>query len=132
MLNRKTVIALLDDESDMLKALRRLLTGHGYCVEEYRCGKDFLATAGSRLPDCLLLDLHMPELNGFEVLEAMQSRHIALPVIVITAHHEPGTEQRVIALGAAGYLKKPVERESLLTAIERAIPGNACCSPTVT
>jgi len=63
----------------------------------------------------------MTEVSGFDVLEAFQSRHIHTPVIVITAHDEPGTEERVRLLGAAAYLKKPVDRDALLAAIGDAM-----------
>jgi FixJ family two-component response regulator len=117
----KPVVAVLDDEPELRKALRRLLTGRGFCVEEYERGSDFLAAVGTRPLDCLLLDLHMAEVSGFDVLEAFQSRHIHTPVIVITAHDEPGSEERVRRLGASAYLKKPVDREALLSAINDAI-----------
>jgi two-component system, LuxR family, response regulator FixJ len=112
---------VLDDEPEMRKALRRLLTGRGFRVEEYERGGDFLAAIGSQRPDCLLLDLYMPEFSGFEVLEAFRVRQISVPVIIITAHDEPDTIERVCALGVSSYLKKPVDRETLLSAIEAAM-----------
>lgn len=117
----KPVLAVLDDEPEMRKALRRLLTGRGFCVEEYVSGSDLLAALGSRPLDCLLLDLHMSEVSGFDVLEAFHSRQIHTPVIVITAHDEPGTAERVRALGASAYLKKPVDRDVLVSAIGTAL-----------
>jgi FixJ family two-component response regulator len=114
------VIAVLDDEPEMRKALRRLLTCRGFCVVEYACGEDLLANLDSRPLDYLLLDLHMPGINGFGVLEAFHSRQIPVRIIVITAHDEPGTAERVHALGASAYLKKPVDRAALLSAIEPA------------
>ena len=130
----KPVLAVLDDEPELRKALRRLLTGRGYCVEEYAHGNDLLAAVDSHPLDCLLLDLHMSEVNGFDVLAAFQSRHIRVPVIVITAHDEPGTAERVRALGAAAYLKKPVDRDALLSAIEAAIspPSTSSRPPKLT
>jgi FixJ family two-component response regulator len=114
------VVAVLDDEREMRKALRRLLTCRGFHVEEYESGEDLLAALGSHPLDYLLLDLHMPGLNGFDVLEAFHSRQIPVPIIVITAHDEPGTAERVRALGASAYLKKPVDRDALLAAIQAA------------
>jgi CheY-like chemotaxis protein len=114
------VIAVLDDEPEMRKALRRLLTGRGFRVEEYECGKALLAALGSHPLDLLLLDLQMPEVNGFDVLEAFNLRHIPVPVIVITAHDEPGAAERARALGASAYMKKPVDRDALLSAIAAA------------
>jgi FixJ family two-component response regulator len=121
MTTPKPLVAVLDDEPEMRKALRRLLTGRGFSVEEYEHGQDLLTSIGSRPLDCLLLDLHMAEVSGFDVLEAFQSRHIPVPVIVITAHDEPDTEDRVRSLGACAYLKKPVDRDALLAAIADAI-----------
>jgi FixJ family two-component response regulator len=105
----------------MRKALRRLLTGRSFRVEEYATGNDFFAAIESHPPDCLLLDLHMTEVNGFDVLEALRSRHIPIPVIVITAHDAPGTAERVCSLGACAYLNKPVDRDALLSAIQAAV-----------
>ena len=117
----KPVVAVLDDEPEMRKALRRLLVGRGFCVEEYERGADLLVALGSLTLDCLVLDLHMPEMSGFDVMEALGSRSICLPVVVITAHDEPGTAERVRSLGAAAYLKKPVDRTALLSALHSAI-----------
>ena len=75
----KRLVAVLDDEPELRKALRRLLTCFGFRVVEYERGADLLADLGSSPPDCLLLDLHMPGINGFEVLEALRSRRIPLP-----------------------------------------------------
>ena len=114
------VVAVLDDEPEMRKALRRLLTCRGFRVKEYARGEDLLAALDSHRLDYLLLDLHMPGINGFDVLEAFRSLHIPVPVIVITAHDEPETAERVRALGASAYLKKPVDRDTLLSAIAAA------------
>ena len=117
------MIAVLDDEPEMRKALRRLLTSRGFRVAEYGCGEDLFAALDSQPPNYLFLDLHMPGLTGFDVLETFRSRRIPVPVIVITAHDEPGTEERVRELGASGYLKKPVDRDTLLSAIADAKTG---------
>ncbi len=119
----RPVIAVLDDEPEMRKALRRLLASLGFRVEEYARGEDLLAAVSSHPLDCLLLDLHRPGLHGFDVLEAFHSRKIRVPVVVITAHDESGTAERVRALGASAYLKKPVDRDALLSAIAEIMAG---------
>ncbi|MCX6913754.1 MAG: response regulator [Verrucomicrobia bacterium] len=116
------VVAVLDDEPEMRKALHRLLVCRGFRVEEYTCGEDLLLALESQRLDYLLLDLHMPGINGFDVLGAFRSRQISVPVIVITAHDEPDTAERVRALGASAYLNKPVDRDALFAAIEAARP----------
>ena len=115
---------MLDDEPQMRKALRRLLAAHGFRVEAYEQGKDFLAALPSHPADCLVLDLHMPEVNGFDVLAAFESQHAVTPVVVITGHDEPGTAARALSLGASAYLTKPVDELALLSAIKSAITAD--------
>ncbi len=129
MVTEGRLIGVLDDEPEMRKALRRLLICRGYQVEEYERGEDVLATIVSRRLDCLLLDLQLDGINGFEVLEAFLARQIHVPVIVITAHDEPGTEERVRGLGAVAYLKKPVDRDTLLSSISEALSHHETSSP---
>lgn len=122
MIDRKTVVAVLDDEPKMRSALARLLKTHGFDVELFESGDDFLKVAESDRADCLLLDLHMPQTTGFDVLERLSSMHIPMPAIVITGHDEPGNAQRVRGLGAADYLLKPLDESTLVEAIKRACP----------
>ncbi len=123
MLSAKLMIAVLDDEPEMRKALRRLLVSQGFEVVEYESGEALLDALDAQPLDCLLLDLHMPGISGFEVMEVFQRRHCSVPVVVLTAHDEPGTRERVRALGACSYLKKPVDKVALLSAIQAAIAG---------
>jgi FixJ family two-component response regulator len=99
----RSTIGVLEDEPEMRKALRRLLTCRGFQVEEYERGADLLAAVGSQRLHCLLLDLHMEGVKGFDVLEAFLARQIHVLVIVITAHDEPGTAKQVSDLGAVAY-----------------------------
>ena len=124
MIQSPLVVAVLDDEPQMRKALRRLLAAHGFRVEAYERGEDFLAALPSHAADCLVLDLHMPELNGFGVLAALKSCRVITPVVVITGHDEPGTAERALSLGASAYLTKPVDELALLSAIKSAIAAH--------
>jgi FixJ family two-component response regulator len=116
---RRPLIAVLDDEPQFCRALARLLKTHGLDVVTFTRGDEFLAACESRLPDCLLLDLHMPEPNGFEILEHVAERH--LPVLVITGNDHSGNAERVRALGGLDYFLKPVNETQLLNAIRAAI-----------
>ena len=117
---RLPVIALLDDEPQLRKALRRLLVAHGFAVVTFERGGDVLSVLEAQPMNCLLLDLHLPEVTGFDVLEGISSRGITTPVIVLTGHGEPDTAERVMAMGAAAYLTKPVDEAVLLSAIAEA------------
>ncbi|MGC4017706.1 MAG: response regulator [Luteolibacter sp.] len=114
------VIAVLDDEPHMRKALRRLLVTHGFVVEEYEHAAGFLEAERVRPVDCLILDLHMPEFGGFDVLEELVARSACIPVVILTGHDEPGAAERAFALSASQYLKKPVDEGALLAAIALA------------
>jgi FixJ family two-component response regulator len=121
----KTIIAVLDDESKMRSALGRLLATHGFEVELFGTGDEFLKAAQCRCPDCLLLDLHMPQTTGFDVLRALTRLKIQVPAIVITGHDEPGNAERAYQLGATNYLLKPLDESILIKAIQGACPGSA-------
>jgi FixJ family two-component response regulator len=121
MIQTRPLIAVLDDEAQMCKALSRLLKTYGFEVETFALGTELLAACAARLPNCLLLDLHMPDLNGFVVLERLAAQHVAMPVVVITGHDQPGNAERVRGLGAVDYLLKPLDESRLLAAIRKAI-----------
>lgn len=115
----RPLIAVLDDEPQFCKALARLLKTHGFDVLTFTRGEEFLAAWPSRVPNCLVLDLHMPGLSGFEVLERIGGRRV--PVLVITGHDQPGNAQRVRALGGLDYFLKPVNERQLVAAIRGAL-----------
>lgn len=75
----------------------------------------------SRRPDCVVLDLHMPHINGFEVQARLAGLVPPLPVIIATGHDSVEARERAIAAHPAAYLRKPLDEEVLLRAIEEAI-----------
>ena len=115
----RPLIAVLDDEPKFCRALARLLKTYGFDVVTFTHGEEFLAACALRLPNCLLLDLHMAAPNGFEILERVVARPI--PVLVVTGHDQPGNAERVRDLGALGYFLKPVNETQLLAAINAAL-----------
>jgi len=115
------LIAVLDDELRLCKALSRLLKTHGFEVVTFALGTELLAACAARLPDCLLLDLHMPDISGFDILERLAAQHLRVPVVVITGHDQSGYAKRVRALGGVDYLLKPLDESQLLAAIGKAI-----------
>ena len=120
MTEQTIVVAVLDDESKMRVALKRLLGTHGFAVVLCETWEDFSSIPEHLHPDCLLLDLHMPGTSGFELLDLMGALHAAVPTVVITGCHEPGNEERVRALGASNYLLKPLDESTLVQAIHHA------------
>ena len=118
------LLAVVDDDADVRVALTRLVLSAGFAVETFGSGADFLRSLDDHEPDCLVLDLHMPEMSGFDVQSALARGHPRIPVIVITGHHTPESHARVMQLGAKSYLRKPVNDSVLLDAIGLAIGGH--------
>lgn len=118
--NETPVVAIVDDEESIRKALGRLLRASGFGVEMFAAGAEFLASLNDRHPDVVILDLHMPGLSGFDVHSAIKALERPVPVIVITGHDSPETRGRVADAGAIAYLRKPVDEQLLLRAIGKA------------
>lgn len=119
MLNCPRLVAVIDDEVEMRTALARLLRGHGFRVALFASGADFFSSAEINQLDCVVLDLNMPGMSGFEILRELKSREPRLPVAILTAHDQPGNRSRACAGGASDYLLKPVDQSALFAAIER-------------
>jgi len=123
------LIAVVDDEESIRKAMLRLLRSADYRAEAFCSGLDFLESLSARHPDCVILDLQMPNLTGVEVQRRLNGRRDAPPVIIMTAHDEPGARDRCLALGATFYLRKPIDGNTLLSSIvkvlEQTLPHNA-------
>jgi FixJ family two-component response regulator len=117
-------IAVLDDEESVRQAIDRLLRAGGFAVECFASGEEFLASLLGRQPACLVLDLHMPGMDGFAVQDALAKLSRKLPVVVITGHDSPETRQRALDGGAAAYLCKPVGGRVLLDAVTTTLIGN--------
>ena len=127
MTETRTLIAVLDDEPQFCKAIARLLKTHGFDVATFTHGEEFFAACAARLPNCLLLDLHMPEPNGFDVLKRIALQGV--PVLVITGHDQPGNAERVRDLGGVGYFLKPLKESQLLEAIHATIEHGSKTEP---
>lgn len=114
-------IAVIDDDHSVRKALQRLLRSVNLDADAYGSGREFLDALDDARPDCLVLDLQMPEMNGLELQQHLAETGIRLPVVVITGHDEPGMRAQCMAAGASTYLRKPLDDQVLLEAIKRAI-----------
>jgi FixJ family two-component response regulator len=117
----QTQVAIVDDDESVRKALCRLLRASDLDAHSYASGQEFLDSLEERRFDCLVLDLQMPGMTGLEVQEHLARSGSKLPVVIITAHDEPGSQKRCLDAGAAAYLCKPLKDRILLGAIASAI-----------
>ena len=126
MENVAPLIAVVDDEESVRRALARLLRSAQYQVEGFASARAFLESLALQVPQCIVLDLHMPEVTGLELQQRLRQLEIRIPVIVITAYDEPDSRDQCLALGAERYFAKPVDGHRLIRSIRQLVtPGRA-------
>ena len=116
-----TQILIVDDEKRICSSLSDIFEDEGYKVHAVRDGQTALQFLEQEQPDLMMLDLWMPGMDGLQVLEAVQQRYPALPVIVISGHGNIETAVKAAKLGAYDFLEKPLSLEKTLIMAERAI-----------
>jgi len=117
----KSLIAIVEDEEPIRKALRRLLRSAGMDVKSFPSGVEFLESLTNQWPDCVVLDLQMPIMNGFEVQARLAELRVSVPVVIITGHDSDETRALALAGFPVAYLRKPVNDQLLLDAIALAL-----------
>jgi FixJ family two-component response regulator len=113
-------IAIVDDDPAVLKGLARLLRGRAFNAKTYGSAEEFLAALPDGRPDCLILDLQMPNMTGLELQHHLARSGVEIPTIIITAHGDLEARKRCETAGAVAYLLKPVQDTSLFAAIDTA------------
>jgi FixJ family two-component response regulator len=119
-------IAIVDDDPSVLKALGRLLRAHAFETRTFGSAREFLSVLSEGLPECLIVDLQMPEMTGLELQRHLTRSRLRIPTIVITAHNDAGARERCETAGAAAFLSKPLQDTSLLAAIAAARGARIC------
>jgi FixJ family two-component response regulator len=111
-------IAIVDDDVSVLTALARLLGTCSYRTATYQSAGEFLESLSHSTPQCLVVDMQMPEVTGLDLLHHLTRHGIRIPTIVITGHDEAGNRARCEAVGTRAYLLKPLQGDVLLSAID--------------
>jgi FixJ family two-component response regulator len=119
MANARIRVAVVDDDESICRALKRLLHALAFDTEIYASGREFLESFHAFQPDCVILDLHMDGMSGLDLQRHLQRMKTRPPVIIITGHDNPGVRAESLLLGADAFLLKPVDRQLLISAIER-------------
>jgi FixJ family two-component response regulator len=115
------VIGIVEDDASLLRQLGRLLRAAGFAVRPFGSAEEFLLAAQGPLPDCLVLDIHLGGLSGFDLHERLRARGTPVPTIFITGQDDPAMREQARRAGAAGYLRKPFDDQALISAIEHAV-----------
>jgi FixJ family two-component response regulator len=114
---------VVDDDASVRRALARVLTASSFDITAFGSANDFLASLEVATPECLVVDLHMPEVTGLDLQRQLTRMGIRIPTVVITAYNEPGLRERCQSAGASAFLLKPLNCETLVGAINVAVKG---------
>jgi FixJ family two-component response regulator len=114
-------VIVVEDDASMSQALERILRLGGFAPRTFASAEALLAAGDAAGAACLVLDVHLPGLTGFELRERLARSGSCTPVIFITAHDEPGSRQRAERAGAAAFLTKPFSGHALVDAVARAV-----------
>jgi DNA-binding response OmpR family regulator len=123
LLKRKRTIMVVDDNRDLVEIIRVTLESNGFNVMCFYSGEELLAALEKEKPDLILLDVMMPQMNGFEVLTKLKWKAAtgSIPVILLTAKVHHDDVLRGYKLGTDNYIKKPFDNTQLVTSINRLL-----------
>jgi len=117
----KPTVFIVDDEKEVLNALTWMLEAVSFSVKTYRSASDFLKEDLSQSPGCLLLDVRMSEMNGLELQAHLLKEKISIPIIFMTGHADVRTAVRAMKLNAVDFLTKPINNQTLIEVVNKAI-----------
>lgn len=113
-------VSIVDDDEPVRNALKNLMRSARFDVEAFGSAEEFLASERINQTECLILDLYLPGMNGFELQDRLNADRRSIPIIFITAHADESARQRALRAGAVELLGKPVRRDALFKAIQSA------------
>jgi len=114
-------VGVVDDDTSLLRSLNRLLRAAGFTVETFESAEAFLQARQSSPPDCLVLDVHLGAVSGFDVHAQLVASGTPVPTIFITGHDDAATRERARRASAVAYLPKPFDDQALVSAIRKAL-----------
>jgi len=118
---KEPLVSIVDDDASIRRSTRRLLRCSGLRAEAFASAEDFLQSGRAAETACLLLDVRMPGIGGLELQRRLIEISRAIPIIFLSARASEEKERRAKRAGAAEFLRKPVRKETLLTAIRTAL-----------
>ncbi|GGI52852.1 response regulator transcription factor [Oxalicibacterium solurbis] len=125
--NQQPVIRLVDDDVSFRRAIQRVLQTSGYLVEDYGSVGDMLLAGVGNYHGCLILDIHMPGPSGLDLQDMLKAHANSLPVIFVTGEATVRESVRAMKAGAADFLLKPIEAETLLAAVDKTLQEASSC-----
>lgn len=115
------IIACVDDDLSVREALEGLLVAFGFAVEIFASAEDLLQSARLERFACLIIDVKLGGISGLELQKRLIASELAIPTIIITAFGDNGFRTQALEAGAVAFLRKPIARGELLSAVELAL-----------
>jgi FixJ family two-component response regulator len=115
------VVFVVDDDPSVRSGLARLLKSMGLAVQAFASAREFLELVVTDKPGCLIVDLRMPAMSGLELQEQLKSRSLNLPIIFLTGFGTVPATVRAMKAGAVDFLEKPVDDQTLIDTVFRAL-----------
>ena len=115
------MIFIIDDDRSIKNAFFLLLRSAGFAARAFSSAQEFMDYPDFSNGDCIILDLRMQGMNGFELMKKLISEGIHTPVICVTAFDDAKNREKARELGSAAYFTKPVDDQALIEAINRAV-----------
>ena len=124
-------IAIVEDDASFRRAIQRFLRASGFEAHTFASAEDFLQSAGTESHVCLIIDLHLPGMSGFELFDHLAASSLPRPAIFITAQDQEGLRERAALIPATAYLRKPFVGATLLEALNSLVThgGSAAADP---
>lgn len=116
----KNQIYIVDDDESVSRAISVLLGTYGFSVDTFTDANEFFTAVPNSAPGCLLLDIHMPGLDGWETLKRIVESGSNRPVIIISANKNEGLNKKALIAGVIGFLQKPFNDQALIDLINVA------------
>ena len=116
----KYKILIIEDNPENYYLMRYLLESRNYIVMGADNGPHGISLAQEQLPDCILLDIQLPQMDGYSVAKALRADHSLdkTPIIAVTSYAMPGDKEMALAAGASAYIEKPIDPESFVDQVE--------------
>ncbi len=119
------LVAIVDDDASVRRSARRLIRSLGHRAEAFGSAEEFLDSGQASETACLILDVRMPGMDGLELQRRLADSDPPIPIVFITARASDEEEDRALRAGAVAFLRKPVDKETLLGVLGPVLEGSA-------
>jgi len=118
---KDSLISIVDDDQSFRDSLRRLIKSLGYAVAVFSSAAEFLASPRFAATNCLVADIHMPDMSGLELYGHLVRSGNRIPTILVTAYPDDVDQERMLREGVECYLRKPLEEAALIACLRTAV-----------